>query len=241
LDWERLRDDRWLVGVSSAGTACFITCYAVAIALYPGGTWWNRDAVGHSFAWNFLCDLMQTEALNGAPAPVGSALARIGMVAMLVGLVAFYAQIAKLESPVSRAGRIAERAGLIACVLGLAIPIVTSGLWRLGHLIVVVAAFLPSLLATIAALVVCVRAPGVSWLIRGAAVVTLGSGALDGFGYLFVYASPVLGLVPESEQTRMWIGGSLPMLQRVATIGLLAWVVVVCLHTLGARREDPRA
>jgi hypothetical protein len=224
--------ERRLVGVSLAGTACFVVCYAVAIALYPGGTWWDEDAVGHSFSHNFLCDLMQSQALNGEPAPVGSFLSRIGMAAMLVGLVAFYAQVARLESPISRTGRLAQRAGLVACVLGLAVPIVTSDLSRVGHLVAVVSAFLPSFLATIAAAFVCLRAPGVSLSMRALAVITLSSGGLDGFGYLFVYASPYLGLVPESLETRLFIGASLPFLQRIATLGLLVWVPVTCLHTL---------
>ncbi len=238
MNWGKLKDDVWLVRICGAGVACFIACYAVAIALYPGGTWWDPEAEGHSLTRNFLCDLMQTEALNGVPAPVGSPLARFGMFAMLVGLVAFYVQVAKFESPVSRAGRIAQGAGLVACVLGLAVPIVTSGLWRLGHIIAVVAAFLPSLIATIAALVVCLRAPGVSWLIRAAGIVTLGAGAVDGFAYLFFYASPVLGLVPESMETRMMITASLPLFQRVATAGIVAWATLVSLHTLWAMRRE---
>jgi len=231
VHWGKLKDDAWLVRICGAGTAAFITCYAAAIALYPGGTWWDADAEGHSLTRNFLCDLMQTEALNGMPAPIGSPLARFGMFAMLVALASFCAQVAKFESPVSRAGHIAERAGLTGCVLGLAVPIVTSGLWRLGHVVAVVAAFLPSLVAAIAALVVCLRAPGVSWLIRVAGIVTLGAGAVDGFAYLFFYTSPVLGLVPESVQARMMITASLPLFQRVATVSLVTWAMLVSLHT----------
>jgi hypothetical protein len=224
--------DQSRVAVSAAGTVCFVVCYGIAIALYPGGTWWDRGAVGHSFTHNFLCDLMQSQALNGEPAPVGSFLARIGMAVMLVGLVAFYAQIARLETPISRAGRVAERAGLVACGLGFAVPIITSDLSRSGHLVAVVSAFLPSFVATIAAAIVCLRAPSVSLSMRAAAVVTLASGALDGFGYLFVYTSPALGLVPESVQTRIWIGEALPLLQRIATLGLIVWVAVTGAHTL---------
>ena len=105
MNKETLQQDRFLVAVSAIGTTCFISCYGLAAALYPGGTWWNRRTVGHSFARNFLCDLMQSHALNGEPTPTGSLLARFGMFTMLVALVAFYAQIAKLESPKSRLGR----------------------------------------------------------------------------------------------------------------------------------------
>lgn len=238
LDWARLKSDRVLVAICASGTAIFIACYAAAMALYPGGTWWNRRTVGHSFTRNFLCDLMQSRALNGEPTPTGSLLARLGMFAMLVALVAFYEQIAKLQSPVSKAGRVARMGGRIACLIGCTVPIITSDLWRIGHLVTVVAAFVPSLVATVAALVVCMRAPSVSWLIRGLALLTLGSGALDGFAYLFVYTAPALGMVPSSFETRILINSALPFLQRVATLGLLAWVLATCLHTL---RRSSRA
>ncbi len=238
MDDKRLQRGRSLVAICGVGTGCFLVCYAVAIALYPGGTWWEPHAPGHSFARNFLCDLMQPRALNGVEAPLGSLLARVGMFAMLVALVAFYAQVARLESPVSSAGRLAQRAGWLACAVGTTVPILTSDLWRLGHLISVVAAFVPSLVATVAALVVCLRAPRVSWWLRGAAVVTLGSGALDGFAYLFVYTAGPLGIVPESATVRNLISDSLPLLQRVATVGLLVWVGATCVHTW---RHAPRA
>ncbi len=178
---------------------------------------------------------MQSTSLNGEPAPIGSLLARVGITAMLLGLVPFYAEVASLEEPETRAGRVARRAGMLACLIGLAIPIVTSDLWRLGHLIVVVAAFLPSFVATVAASVISLRAPGVWWLVRAAALTTLVFGGLDGFLYLFVYISPALGLVPESEQTRTLIGLALPALMRIATISVLVWVVAM------ARQSYPRA
>jgi hypothetical protein len=187
-------------------------------------------------AWNFLCDLMQTHALNGQAAPVGSLFARFGTLAMLVALAAFYAQIAKLESPISRAGRIARGAGLAACVLGCAVPLVPSDLFRDAHVIVVVCAFVPSLVATIAASIVCLRAPRVSLWLRALAVLTLGAGGLDGLLYGYAYAQ-AYRLVPAAY--RLEINLSLPLLQRAATIGLLAWVLAVCLHTIGStsRRE----
>lgn len=223
--------DRSLVAVCGIGAGCFLACYAVAIALYPGGTWYDVNAEGHSFTKNFLCDLMQARALNGVEAPVGSLLARVGIVAMLVSLAAFYAQIARFESPVQKAGRLARRAGWIACGLGCAVPLATSDRVRELHLIAVVGAFVPGLVATIAALRVCLRAPKVSGWLRAAAILALSAGAVDGLLYAFVYASPVLGWVPESRETRQVISAALPLFQRVATVGVLAWVAAVCFHT----------
>ncbi len=223
--------DGVLVAVSAIGTACFLLCYTIAIALYPGGSWFDKHAVGHSFSQNFLCDLMQTRALNGVEAPVGSLLARLGMVSILVALAAFYSQIARLETPRSRAGKVAQWAGLSAAVLGLAVPVATSDQHRDAHIISVVVAFVPSLVATIAALLVCLRVATVPRLIRIAAALTLIAGGIDGLLYAFVYASPLLGIVPASRDTRRLISLSLPFFQRIASIGVLAWLVAVCWHT----------
>lgn len=231
--------DRSLVAISGIGAGCFLACYAVAIALYPGGTWYDVHAEGHSLTKNFLCDLMQERALNGHEAPVGSLLARVGMVAMLLSLAAFYEQIARFESPITGAGSLARRAGWIACVLGCAVPLATSDRVRVLHLVSVVGAFVPSLVATIAALLVCLRAPRVSRWLRGAAVLTLGAGAIDGLLYAFVYASPELGLVPESREVRQLISAALPLLQRVATVGVLVWVGAVCVHTTARASAHP--
>jgi len=227
--------DRWLIVVSAAGTTAFVACFGVAIALYPGGTWFDRRAQGHSFMQNFLCDLMQTHALNGQAAPVGSLFARIGTLAMLVALAAFLTQIARFETHMSRSGRIARGAGLLACVLGCAVPLVPSDLFRDAHVIVVICAFVPSLVATIAAAIVCLRASDVSIWVRALAVATLGTGGLDGVLYAIAYAQ-VYGLFPMVQQRL--INESLPVLQRVATLALLAWVLAVCVHTgVSAKRQ----
>ena len=224
--------DRWLVALCAAGTACFIACFAAAIAYYPGGTWFDSNAAGHSFAKNFLCDLMQTRALNGQDASSGARIASIGMIAMLAAIAAFYALIARFELPVSRAGRIARGAGLLACVLGCAVPLTPSDRFRNGHVAAVLCGFAPSLVATIAALVVCMRAPRVSIWLRSAALVTLVAGALDGLAYAFAYARYYAS--PQAAQSPL-LNASLPALQRVATIGMVAWVLAVCVHANRAR------
>ncbi len=124
----RTLSDRRLVVVSVIGTLAFIACASVAISLYPGGTWYDRRAEGHSFTHNFLCDLMQTRALNGVETPVGSVVAQVGVVALLVALASFFVQIARFGTPSARAAKITRRAGVFACVLGCAVPLVPADL-----------------------------------------------------------------------------------------------------------------
>ncbi len=154
---------------------------------------------------------------------------------ILIALMAFFVQIGRLQANPSRAGRIARTVGLVSCGLGLLVPTVPSDLFRDAHVFVVILAFVPALIATIAAFGVSLRAPEIPWWVRALALLTLVAGGLDGIMYALAYAQ-VYGWVPPVQ--RVLLNKSLPVVQRIATLGLLAWVVAVCLHsTLRARRE----
>ncbi len=219
---------RSLVVVSVTGTLAFVVCAAVAIALYPGGTWYEPSSVGHSFAYNFLCDLMQLRALNGMDNVAGSIVAQVGMVFMIAAIAAFFVQVARYGSPDGRAQQLTRRAGVLSCVLGCAVPIVRADWFHEAHLVVVVSAVLPALVAITAALIVCLRTAGVPWWLRGLAILTLATAAADfalyGLGYAVVW-----GLVP-SFPLRL-LNLSLPVIQRVATLAMLAWVLATSVHT----------
>src|SRR5262245_61394697 len=45
----------------------FVGLYLAAAWQYPGGTWEEPTRVGHSFLFNYYCDLMRPVALNGQP------------------------------------------------------------------------------------------------------------------------------------------------------------------------------
>lgn len=237
VSWQWLEDDRWLVRVSAAGVLCFLACYAGAAALYPGGTWDDPGAAGHSFWQNYLCDLMQSRAHNGEPAPASAALARIGMVAMMPALVSFSAQIARLESPPTGAGRWGVRAAMLGAVLGCLIPLVPSDVWRLGHLIAVVSAFLPTIAAAAVAARISLRAAGVSNAVRAVALLTILAGAADAALYVFVYTAPYLGLVPRTQQARDLVLAAVPVLQRLATVGVVLWVAAATAQTRARLRR----
>ncbi len=231
--------DRWLVLVSAVGASCFAACLMVAAVLYPGGTWIDRRAAGHSLTKNFLCDLMQHRALNGQIAEIGPLFARAGTFAMLIALASFFIQVAKLDAT-SRAAKVARVGGLLACLLGCAVPLLPSDQFRTAHLIAVACAFLPSLVAVIAASAICLRTPRVNRWIKAAALVTLAAGAFDGLLYGFAYGTYALKIYP-SRSVYLVINHLLPLLQRIATLGVLAWLVAVTLHTRATlAAESPR-
>src|SRR5690242_6177137 len=59
-----------------ASVALFLALFVLAARAYPGGTDWDRAAVGHQFWANYLCDLTRGVALNGVANPLGSLLAQ---------------------------------------------------------------------------------------------------------------------------------------------------------------------
>ncbi len=224
---------RLLAAISGGGSLIFVITLVVAASLYPGGTWADRSTVGHSFFGNYLCDLMQHRALNGEPAELGSLLARIGSVAMFAALASFFLQVARLEETRSLRGRITVRAGLFAALVSCSVPLLTSDRFRTAHVIAVVASFLPAFVATVAGFGICLRSPRSTRLIKGAALVAVIAGGIDGFLYAFAYGAFAIDLRPPGDVRRL-INDLLPLLQRIATLGLLAWVLAMTLRT--ARR-----
>lgn len=48
-----------------AAMALFVLFYVISALYYPGGSWNNPQQVGFSFWNNYLCDLLDTYAING--------------------------------------------------------------------------------------------------------------------------------------------------------------------------------
>ncbi len=224
------RRDRRLAAIAIISLLLFVAAFTVAAWLYPGGTWAQRTTLGHSFFGNYLCDLMQPRALNGQPAELGSLFARVGVLALSVAHASFYVQVAKLDDPASGRARLTRRAGLLACAISLAIPLVTADALHTLHVIIVVAAFVPALLATSAALLICMRSPASTRTIRFLALLTLGVAGFNFLLYAFLYIAYWLG-VPLSRPTVLFLQDLLPLSQRIAIIGLVAWILALSLRT----------
>jgi hypothetical protein len=211
---------RTLVRVCAGGMTVFVSFVGAAMALYPGGTWWDPATRGHSFWRNFLCDLFHRHSLGGHDNRWSAVLATLGMLAMLPALAAFFALVSRLESPESRAGRVARVAGALACTTGVAIPLTPSDRFRVAHLSSVIGTSFPALLALGCALVVSLRsARGVRrWAspISALAVSAMVFSAIDAVAYAIAAVTAV--------RTLDWM---LPVFQRLGAIALVGWMIAV--------------
>jgi hypothetical protein len=209
-----------------ACVGAFVALVVPAMALYPGGTWWDPHATGHRFWTNFLCDLEWRTALNGTPNPVGARLAEGAMLSLVLAFVPFWPLAARLFAVPALAGRANARLAAAVRVLGwtsvlgmVAVALMPSERFGALHAVAVVVAGLPGLSAAVLA------ATGQLLARRNL------PGALGAAMVLFAIADFVLYV------HTMLHGGPgpmvLPVAQKLALLLLLAWMLVV--SALGSR------
>lgn len=196
--------------VALAGVALFLPAFALAARSYPGGTWCERSAEGHSFWGNFLCDLLHASALNGRPNP-GAPAALVGMFALIASLAALFLGLPSLWPERRRTGAVIRAAGLLATLGMLAVPLLPSDRFGALHGMAVMVAGGPGFLA-----------------VALAVHAELGDPRLRAAGRIGVVAFAVsavdMGVYVHHYLTRSDCSTLLPVVQRFA-IGLtLAWM-----------------
>jgi hypothetical protein len=201
-----------------------ITCLALAMHHYPGGTALDPHSVGHSFWFNFLCDLTGERALNGASNAASRGFARGAMAALSVGLGAFWL-ILPAEFPGYRAAAAVIRVAGTISVLGFfAIP-VANGPW---HAVAIFAAAVPGVLAAIVGVVATVRYVKDKLLVAAA----FGSMAATIIASI-LYAQRVMNDYRTCPP-------ALPVFQRLTLLLVLAWGATTALRVLRRSSRSPR-
>jgi len=192
-----------------------LTSLVLAMQRYPGGTELDRHCTGHSFWFNFLCDLTGDRALNGAPNP-GRDFGRVAMAVFSVGLGAFW-MILPAEFPGHRALAAIVRVGGAISVAGfLAVP-VASGRW---HAVAVFAAAVPGVLAAMVGVAATVRYVKDKVLL-GAAVGSIAAATIDSI----LYAQRVMDEFRSCPP-------ALPVFQRLTMLCVLGWAAATALRAL---------
>lgn len=202
----------------------FIGLMGTAMFLYPGGTWEEPHALGHSLWANYFCDLMRPVALNGTPNETGSALAHWGLLAFSVALLPFFLLLPRCFPDRLRLGMTVRIAGALASAGGVGIVLVPSYKYgALLHGVMVLTAAVPGLTAAIGATAGLWLTERPAGLTRHLAAVTMLLAALAA-------AIFVRQLMLGTETTF-----GLAALQKLAVVTAIAWMGLTALH---ATRRD---
>lgn len=152
----------------------FAALMSMAMAAYPGGTWEERETIGHSQVRNFLCDLTRPAALNGVPNERGARYAELGLLAYAVALIPFFLLTPAVFPDRRRLGKVAASCGVLAGVGGICIVMVPS--WRYGpvlHGVAVLLTAVPGLTAGLTATIGVFTTRNPIPRIRATAIATL--------------------------------------------------------------------
>src|SRR5580698_2310832 len=193
----------------------FSALQARAMHLYPGGTWWDRAAVGHRFWENYVCDLEWEVALGGLPNHLGARAARTGVLVLVAGLVPFWLAVPALFAGRGRIGTAVRALGLTSVAGLFAVAWMPSDQVGALHGVAVITAAVPGIAATGLAVTGLLGGEPRPRVAGWTGAMLLGFGAAD----LALYVSH---LVRHVEGTPLVV-----VLEKVAVLLLLAWMLEV--------------
>jgi hypothetical protein len=196
----------------------FVALEAVAMTLYPGGTWWEPGARGYRFWENYVCDTTLRVALNGQSNSVGAVVSQAAMLVLVAGFVPFWWLAG------GSGGRVVRGLGAASVLGTAAVTLMPSDRFGAMHGMAVMVAATTGLAAAVLATVAQLRAGDriAGWLGVGA----LGSAGIDFGMYVHTFASGGAG----------WM--AVPAVQKLALGLLLGWMGVVA-RGRGAGTSSP--
>lgn len=184
------------------------------MALYRGGTWWDRSHRGYSLLENFLCDLLHRRTLGGDPNLVSSRLALPGMLALAIGIITAFSLAPELVPARRRLGRLIAWFGAISTGLVAIAPAFPSDAYPRLHGMAVVGGSIPTVLAFATLVGAVLLEPAVTHLFRAISL------------FLLVLVVAQLALYVWDT----FLGGPslrmLPGLEHVATVVLIVWLLM---------------
>jgi hypothetical protein len=202
---------RALSAIVLAGLAAFILLATLGASAYPGFTYCEPDAGAYRFWGNFFCDVTSDITRRGEDNARGAALTRAAFGVLALALGPFWWLLGALSSP--RAGAAIRLLGLpSACAVAVLAWLPSTWSPRVHTAMVLVAAVPGLAAATLGVVALLVgRHTALGWLGVG----TLVLGAVNTGGYVWSVVHAVACLP--------W----LPVVQKLAAIGLVLWVAGV--------------
>ena len=203
--------------------SAFAGLMAVAMALYPGGTWLDPKAPGHSFFANFLCDLTQPVSLSGVKNSLGAALAQTGMLFFAGALAGFFGLVPQRFGLESRAAPWVRKLGLGTVLCLIVVPLLPSERFGRFHAALALVAGTIGIAGALCAVVALFGARRRALAAVGASALASATVAAALFAYYLYDGGPMPLLVPA--------------VQKVAALLVSAWLVAVAVGVLLEAKE----
>ncbi len=212
--------DRLSLRVALAGLVVFVVGYAIAIAMYPGGTPFDRARPGYDLADNYLCDAFRGRAYDGRPNPVGAAFGQVGMLGLvLAASTALFGTPGTFRDHAPRLARVARVAAVVAFAGMLLVPLTPAHEYGRLHFVAIGLAAVPGMAAAYLTAFGALRVPRgdgpLTRALRATTIVALAACTLH-FGQ---YAAQVAHVLGES----VWV----PRAQKLVVAIVVVWIALL--------------
>lgn len=198
------RTDRVMILATLIGMALFVVFYVIAALNYPGGSYVAPSHEGFSLKNNYLCDLLDDQAINGA-SNSARIYARISLGLLCLSLILFWNRLPKLFDRKNRSQTIMSVAGMLSMLTTL---FLASGV----HDIIVRIAGVFGMIALILSFIELYRAQYYRLWILGMICMLL---------FLANYYIYETGILLDK----------LPAIQKVTFISFIGWFVLLSIRT----------
>ncbi len=202
--------------------AVFVLAMGRAIAAYPGGSWADAGAEGFTFWVNYWCDLLRSVGMDGRPNAAAAFLARLAFFALAASLVGFWVAVGPLFAS-TRSARVVLVVGSLASLTTVSMALAPYDSYRVLHSVLSLLAGGLGFAAAAPVIVTTARSFPRAWACRAAGVAFVLTGGANGV----VYAMLVVQGGGDSV--------ALPVIQKLATLGLLAWMATTLMLVSDAR------
>ncbi len=202
-----------------ATVASFAVLFSLAAHAYPGGTHFNRRSIGHDFWRNTLCDVARSSSLDGAANHTGAALARCAMTVLAIGLGMLFYILPSWFAQNPRGVQLAKSVratGIFFVPFAIAVVFLPTDRFSALHGLAIVLAGVPGFSAAVLVLAGLLRRDShAPRIVTRIGVIAVSVAAID----FSIYVDEVV----RGGSARL----SVVVLERIATLLLLLWMVVV--------------
>jgi hypothetical protein len=192
-----------------AALSLFALAIAAAASWYPGGSWTEPGSEGFSLLRNFWCDLVRTQAINGADNSASRRISCVAFAALALALWWFWPIAASLLAPARRAW--VSALGRLSTLALFSMALLPSDAHPLWHGVIALAGGGLGMVCAASCCVRCGRGAR-ERARRRAAFATLLLAAVN--AALYIYVAYAAG--PETVLQ--------PIVQKLATLALLLWM-----------------